>query len=224
MMIIIYGLLFRNGPLLWAIVTWKNSLVFHDVDKITSVFIHALPPIVTFVIKNFPEASKYVSYQTCIDSECSVSFGQMIIPHLLFFAFWQLCYYLKTEVIDRDHIKRDTNIITSFRFMKQYKGSPVYKILNKYAEKYQLFIFMTLQFTYHLLTIIPVKLMYDYPTLHFIAMGYVFVQCVHNGSNFYIEKFSSSYIQRLQEIANSLEGIDTKNGESSTSNHYSSDQ
>jgi hypothetical protein len=90
MMIIIYELLFRNGPLLWAIVTWKNSLVFHDVDKITSVFIHALPPIVTFVMKNFPEASKYVSYQTCIDSECSVSFGQMIIPHLLFFAFWQV--------------------------------------------------------------------------------------------------------------------------------------
>lgn len=83
---------------------------------------------------------------------------------------------------------------------------------------------MSLQFGYHLLTIVPVKLMYDYPTLHVIAMGYVFVQCVHNGSNFYIEKFSSSYIQRLQEIANSLESTDMKNGETSTPNYYSSDQ
>lgn len=34
-----------NGPLLWAIITWRNSLVFHDLDKITSVMIHAFPPI-----------------------------------------------------------------------------------------------------------------------------------------------------------------------------------
>ena len=88
--------------------------------------------------------------------------------------------------------------------MRQYERSPVYKILNKYAERYQLFIFMALQFFYHMVTIIPVKLMYDYPKLHYAVMIYVFVQCVHNGSNFYIEKFSSSYLKRLEEIAISL--------------------
>ena len=37
-----------NGPLAWAIVVWRNSFVFHSVDKFTSVVIHALPPLVMY--------------------------------------------------------------------------------------------------------------------------------------------------------------------------------
>lgn len=37
-----------NGPLVWAVVAWRNSLVFHDIDKMTSLFIHLAPPLVTF--------------------------------------------------------------------------------------------------------------------------------------------------------------------------------
>jgi hypothetical protein len=37
-----------NGPLVWTIVMWRNMLVFHDLDKMTSLFIHAIPPLVTF--------------------------------------------------------------------------------------------------------------------------------------------------------------------------------
>jgi len=37
-----------NGPLIWAVVAWRNSLVFHDIDKMTSLFIHVAPPLVTF--------------------------------------------------------------------------------------------------------------------------------------------------------------------------------
>ena len=33
------------GPLVWAIVIWRNSLVFHSFDKVTSVFIHLLPAL-----------------------------------------------------------------------------------------------------------------------------------------------------------------------------------
>lgn len=36
-----------NGPLAGAIVMWKNSLVFHDIDKMISLFIHIYPPIGT---------------------------------------------------------------------------------------------------------------------------------------------------------------------------------
>ena len=34
-----------NGPLLIALVMWKNSLVFHDLDKTTSMFIHLFPSL-----------------------------------------------------------------------------------------------------------------------------------------------------------------------------------
>ena len=37
-----------NGPIAIAIVMWRNSLVFHSLDKMTSMFIHILPALVIF--------------------------------------------------------------------------------------------------------------------------------------------------------------------------------
>ena len=39
------------GPLLWAIPVWKNSLVCHDLTKLTSISIHYLPAMVVCCIR-----------------------------------------------------------------------------------------------------------------------------------------------------------------------------
>mmetsp|Transcript_42665 Transcript_42665/g.68618 ORF Transcript_42665/g.68618 Transcript_42665/m.68618 type:complete len:481 (+) Transcript_42665:129-1571(+) len=39
---------YSNGPILWAIPLWRNSLVFHSHDKVQSVFIHTMPAILTW--------------------------------------------------------------------------------------------------------------------------------------------------------------------------------
>jgi hypothetical protein len=41
----------ETGPLASAIITWRNSLVFHSLDKVTSLFIHMYPPLVLTVIR-----------------------------------------------------------------------------------------------------------------------------------------------------------------------------
>ena len=40
-----------NGPLLWAVPLFRNSLVFHSLGKIISAFIHISPALVVFVIR-----------------------------------------------------------------------------------------------------------------------------------------------------------------------------
>ena len=40
-----------NGPLAMAVIIWKNSLVFHSFDKITSLFIHLIPPMLTWCVR-----------------------------------------------------------------------------------------------------------------------------------------------------------------------------
>ena len=35
------------GPICIAIMVWKNSLVFHSLDKLTSFFLHAFPTMVS---------------------------------------------------------------------------------------------------------------------------------------------------------------------------------
>ncbi|XP_058105251.1 glycerophosphocholine acyltransferase 1-like isoform X2 [Magnolia sinica] len=42
---------FAEGPLAWALIVWRCSLVFSSVDKIVSVLIHLLPGIVFFTIR-----------------------------------------------------------------------------------------------------------------------------------------------------------------------------
>ena len=46
--LIIANFAHATGPLALAIPTWRNSLVFHSLDKITSVFIQALPALLLF--------------------------------------------------------------------------------------------------------------------------------------------------------------------------------
>lgn len=40
-----------HGSLASAVITWRNSLVFHDFDKVTSLFIHVYPPLTFSVIR-----------------------------------------------------------------------------------------------------------------------------------------------------------------------------
>ena len=40
-----------HGSLASAVITWRNSLVFHDHDKVTSLFVHIYPPFSFTVIR-----------------------------------------------------------------------------------------------------------------------------------------------------------------------------
>lgn len=40
-----------HGSVASAVITWRNSLVFHDSDKNTSLFVHMYPPLVFTVIR-----------------------------------------------------------------------------------------------------------------------------------------------------------------------------
>lgn len=40
-----------HGSLASAVITWRNSLVFHDSDKVTSLFVHIYGPLVFTVIR-----------------------------------------------------------------------------------------------------------------------------------------------------------------------------
>ena len=53
-LLLVVNFLLTTGPLAMAIPTWRNSLVFHSLDKVTSAFIHMLPPLLTFTLRWHP--------------------------------------------------------------------------------------------------------------------------------------------------------------------------
>lgn len=56
-----YFLQISNGPLAIAVIAWKNSLVFHDIDKITSLYIHIAPPLGTFKLRDAEPQQSFMS-------------------------------------------------------------------------------------------------------------------------------------------------------------------
>lgn len=55
---------------------WRNSLVFHSLDKITSLFIHLLPGLITFLWRWYPLENHEIS-PMCTDSTCKMSFSKL---------------------------------------------------------------------------------------------------------------------------------------------------
>ena len=47
---VVFKVLFSlaNGPILFALIMWKNSLALHDFDKSLSVFLHLTPALATW--------------------------------------------------------------------------------------------------------------------------------------------------------------------------------
>ena len=51
--------LLTNGPVAWAVISWRNSLVFHDLDRITTLYIHIFPALLLFTFKWFNQIGGY---------------------------------------------------------------------------------------------------------------------------------------------------------------------
>jgi len=186
---------FAAGPLSWAIALWKNSMVFHSLDKITSLFIHLTPSLVVWSLKWFP--SKYNAY---VEGD-SITFEEAIGFPLIVYCFWQLFYYVKVEMIDRHKFKKDPEYMTSYLWLTSDKQnrSLIYKLSNIYGKKYQVWWFGVWQLVYTFLTLLPIKLFYESFWAHTIFLIVMITNSCWNGASFYIEVFSVRYQQSLME-------------------------
>jgi hypothetical protein len=186
-----------NGPLCSAIVMWRNSLVFHDLDKITSVFIHIFPPLVTFCSRWYPPNGDFSL--VCAEKDCYMSFWNAIVYPFAFYILWQILYLVKTEVIDKDKLDSDKDLMTSLRYLTEYKPHPIYKLMVKKGFKFPPYVALVLvQAVYTLFTMVPNLFIFNSFIVHSLYLCVIFLCCVWNGANFYFDIFSKTYSQRLQ--------------------------
>ncbi|SPQ96885.1 unnamed protein product (mitochondrion) [Plasmodiophora brassicae] len=167
---------FANGPLAWAVPLWRNSLVFHDLDKLTSCAIHILPMLLTFQLRWFPSDS---SLSICGDE-------------------WPSCgtiaYTLKTQskflrLSKPVSVADDDLMQTSFKWLLSANEGPVFRILQKFptlAAKEAAFI--VLQFLFTFVTMVPTLLYFHSFAIHLIFLCLIITLAAWNGANFYVEQ------------------------------------
>lgn len=192
-----------HGPIAIAILAWQNSIVFHSLDKMTSYFIHIMPPLTCYLLRwdvipgSAPEEGLGLTLMTGI-----------VIPMLLYSA-WQLLYlYIQHTVIDKD-----PELVTSLRYLTQCPKNPMYIITMDVCirlgvlqkdEKYSSddtktkIIFVVGQWVYMFLMLIPVPL---YFYVRFCNTSFLFILIlagIWRGGSYYIFKFSKSYNQKFE--------------------------
>ncbi|KAI1391305.1 uncharacterized protein F4822DRAFT_396304 [Hypoxylon trugodes] len=201
-----YCLAFGNNAV--AIIMWRNSLVFHDFDKVTSLFIHIMPCATLHAITHlFPSDEQRERFPALWAVKNSppgspAAYGNLIsmlawstIPYI----FWQLSYYFFITVRRREKIAAGRP--TSFTWLRRsYSKTWIGKFVLSLPLSLQEPAFMMIQYLYAVLTMLPCPLWFYSRWASSIFMMVVFVWSVYNGSTYYIDVFGKRFQKELEAM------------------------
>lgn len=215
--------IFTNGPLTVAILVWRCSLVFHDYDKITSVFIHILPSMLyyTALWYGYDSANMSARQRPQDSSFCTAPMNLLpmqlsdYVYAALAYIFWQVSYYIKTEIMDRDKLDRSPELATSLRWLSTDTKNALARAVLKFLRSVRIFgptedydaktfktkiVFMSTQFVYTLLTFSITPFLYKSQAFHICYIIFIFSVSVYYGASFYIDVFSKRYDHQLESL------------------------
>jgi len=211
--LVVMNFLHATGPLAMAIPMWRNSLVFHSLDKITSVFIHSLPPLFVFALRWYPPAAG-------LQLPATLPLGRSMFLGLSGYAAWQALYLLATEVFFARRIVSN-ELMSSIRWLTTpgrsmsppgcYTGitHSTYKVVSRlgWMRKGELFdpdawktksIFVLVQLLYTAATLLVSVFLWSSYEAHLLYLFAISISCVWNGASYYIEVFSKAYQKQFE--------------------------
>jgi hypothetical protein len=197
-----------NGPIAFAIIAWRNSLVFHSLDKVTSVFIHIYPPVVSYTLRWLPELDKNreaaIRYRTehfpAVQDMPTLSFQSYICISTSFYIVWQIFYFIIVVIKHGKKVEsgeRRTSYSTLLKPSPE-KWSFIQCLAGVFGEKYKLYGLMLWQFWYNMGTCLLTYFFFKSFWLHSVFLVSMFAVSVWNGASYYIEVFSKSYLAEVE--------------------------
>ena len=192
-----YCLAFGNNAI--SITMWRSLLVFHNLEKITTVFIHVMPCVALHCLvhllppdlqqQRFPAiwAIKMLAPSLKVQDSLFIMTIWSTVPYFI----WQLSYYILISVRQSEQIA--AGIPTSFTWLRErYANARIGRVMLSLPETLQEPAFMMLQYIYIVLTSLPCLFWFGnrYASAAFLIA--VFSGSVANGAAYYIDKFDKS--------------------------------
>ncbi|GBG25612.1 Membrane transporter, putative [Hondaea fermentalgiana] len=220
---IFFGLIFSiaNSILPWTIISYRNSLVFHSVDRFTSFYIHAFPMAVFYAIRWYPKdvaAWWYADFNVDVEGAMEdifdlaeakwyhvaplLSFGSLVVFFIQQFAEIVLINVVAKQPCAQNwlHVYVDQEYMTLFRWNVMKGEGFSYRMLNAFGPNYRLVMWMVLNMMFATFTVIPCYIWYKWKYPNLVFACYVFARATWNGANFYVEVFSRRYYARRRTI------------------------
>lgn len=204
---------FTFGSLSFAVITWRNSIVIHSVDKITSCFIHIMPPCTFYVIHHgLPrefQAERFpaVIYSLKHDAEYW-DFKYNIIWTSFYYLVWQMLYHYFITLRKSSKIKSGQRM-TSFvyLFSHNFKNSWVAKL----PEPYPMIVYTFCQYCYQLTTMSSCRIWFNSKLASEVFLTFIFLFAAHNGATYYIDHYGKKFEKELKNIRQELEALQQQN-------------
>lgn len=198
-----------HGSVATAIITWRLGMVFHDAEKVTSMFIHIYPPFVLSTIRHFyPNASE--RFPALEGLEALKAWDALVYSSAVY-LFWQVCYWKFVWVNRRTKIQSGERT-TSLTFFLNNKRGWVGKLLVATPPERRALYYMMGQFVYAIITeLIPVLVLYKSVTWTAIYLLVCFSVSVWNGAGFYIEVFGRKFERELETLRKELAEANQRN-------------
>jgi hypothetical protein len=190
-----------------AIAMWRNSMVFHSMDKVTSLFIHIMPPVTLHCIVHLTPVEKLkerfpavysIKFSQPGDPE-HYGLGAMIIWSTAPYLVWQLMYHFLITVRRRDKIAAGRP--TSFTWLrKSYSKAWIGRFVLSLPEALQEPCFMCIQYAFALSTMIPCPIWFWSKWASGMFMSALFIWSIHNGATYYIDVFGKRFEKELEQL------------------------
>ena len=183
---------FANGPLAFAVPLWKNALVFHSLDRLTSCFIHISPAFMTWALLWRSSSDPWFQQQGfAVGSLEDLSFADFFIYGMPVYLVWQLFYLFRVEFLGSKRVK-DSGYMTSRVYMS--KRGFIATLTKKWPNLVgkELVLFVGFQFFYTLVTIAPAYLWRSYQSAHTLFLTLICLRAAWNGADYYFQ------VMRLQ--------------------------
>ncbi len=95
------------GPLLWSVAAFRNSLVFHDLDKTTSLFLHLYPAAVMLASRAAPRpalAAALAASPAAAERWAAATLRDLALLPMAPYCLWAAAYYIKVFVVSEARI------------------------------------------------------------------------------------------------------------------------
>lgn len=219
-----------QGPVIWGIVQWRNSLVFHSLDKITSCYIHLFPCITLYTLRwltpdhvlrdHYPAVLQLKANGLSLDPASPLPtadpLGSNMFPaykDMIFWAtsahiVWQLGYSLFVYGIKGKKVTSGLRV-TSFSWLlgsahTQKKGV-LYTATRNMGSVQSYAVFVFLQFAFTLATMLPTPIYYLSQYAHSLLLIAMLNVAVWNGATYYIEVFGKMYASTLKDVRTEMD-------------------
>lgn len=199
------------GTLSFAVITWRNSLVLHLIDKTTSSFIHIMPPVSLFVIVHELPKDYLMERFPAVAQIDRWDFFSCIFWTCVYYVLWQACYHYFITFKRQDQIEQGK--VTSFTWLKKKrKNTTLGKLVTSLPYTWmQVAAFSFLQFGYQLLAMMLCPIWYNSKHACGTFMVFIFIWASYNGATYYIDVFGNRLESEVEKLQAEVFELEKKN-------------